>query len=109
MGAVFLLNSPYAAAEVWEHLPKTAQEEILRKKIDFYVIDGYKVAREAGMGPPINTIMQTCFFAVSGVLPREGAIEPIKKAHKKTYRQRGEAGGGEKFAPVRPARAPPGA
>ena len=73
-GAVFLLNSPYPAAEVWDHLPKTTQQEILRKKIEFYVIDGYKVAREAGMGSRINTIMQTCFFAISGVLPREEAI-----------------------------------
>ena len=90
-GAVFLLNSPYASAEVWEHLPKTAQEEILRKKIDLYVIDGYKVASEAGMGTRINTIMQTCFFAISGVLPRAEAIAQIKKAIKKTYGKRGEA------------------
>ena len=64
---------------------------MLRKKIEFYVIDGYKVAREAGMGSRINTIMQTCFFAISGVLPREEAIEQIKKAIKKTYGKRGEA------------------
>ena len=90
-GAVFLLNSPYSAAEVWDKLPKTTQEEILRKKIEFYVIDGYKVAREAGMGTRINTIMQACFFAISGVLPRDEAIEQIKKAIKKTYGKRGEA------------------
>jgi len=90
-GATFLLNSPYSAAEVWEHLPKTTQKEILRKKIEFYVIDGYKVAREAGMGTRINTIMQTCFFAISGVLPREDAIAQIKKAIYKTYGKRGEA------------------
>ena len=90
-GAVFLLNSPYSAAEVWDKLPKTMQEEMLRKKIEFYVIDGYKVAREAGMGTRINTIMQTCFFAISGVLPREEAIAQIKKAIKKTYGKRGEA------------------
>jgi pyruvate-ferredoxin/flavodoxin oxidoreductase len=99
-GAVFLLNSPYPAAEVWEHLPKTIQEEILRKKIEFYVIDGYKVAREAGMGTRINTIMQTCFFAISGVLPREEAIEQIKKAIKKTYGKRGEAVVEKNFAAV---------
>src|SRR6266567_4276126 len=99
-GAVFLLNSPYSADEVWEYLPKTAQEEILRKKIDFYVIDGYKVAREAGMGTRINTIMQTCFFAISGVLPREEAIEQIKKAIKKTYGKRGEAVVEKNFAAV---------
>ncbi len=90
-GAVFLLNSPYSAAEVWDKLPKSTQEEMLRKKIEFYVIDGYTVAREAGMGTRINTIMQTCFFAISGVLPREEAIAQIKKAIKKTYGKRGEA------------------
>jgi pyruvate-ferredoxin/flavodoxin oxidoreductase len=90
-GAVFLLNSPYSAAEVWKRIPKTIQAEILRKKIEFYVIDGYKVAREAGMGTRINTIMQTCFFAISGVLPREEAIEQIKKSIYKTYGKRGES------------------
>jgi pyruvate-ferredoxin/flavodoxin oxidoreductase len=90
-GAVFLLNSPYSAAEVWEHLPKTTQEELIRKKIEFYVIDGYAVARKAGMGTRINTIMQTCFFAISGVLPRDEAIAQIKKAIYKTYGKRGEA------------------
>ncbi len=89
-GAVFLLNSPYSAAEVWDKLPKSTQQEMLRKKIEFYVIDGYTVAREAGMGTRINTIMQTCFFAISGVLPREEAIAQIKKAIKKTYGKRGE-------------------
>ena len=90
-GAVFLLNSPYSAAEVWNQLPRTTQQEILRKKIEFYVIDGYTVAREAGMGTRINTIMQTCFFAISGVLPREEAIAQIKKSIYKTYGKRGEA------------------
>ena len=99
-GAVFLLNSPYPAAEVWDKLPKTTQQEIIRKKIEFYVIDGYKVAREAGMGTRINTIMQTCFFAISGVLPREEAIEQIKKAIKKTYGKRGEAVVNKNFAAV---------
>ena len=99
-GAVFLLNSPYSAAEVWDHLPKTTQQEMLRKKIEFYVIDGYKVAREAGMGTRINTIMQTCFFAISGVLPREEAIAQIKKAIYKTYGKRGEAVVAKNFAAV---------
>jgi len=90
-GAVFLLNSPFPASEVWNHIPKSTQQEILRKKIEFYVIDGYTVARDAGMGTRINTIMQTCFFAISGVLPREEAIEQIKKAIYKTYGKRGEA------------------
>ena len=99
-GAVFLLNSPYAADEVWNKLPKTVQQEMLRKKIEFYVIDGYTVARDAGMGTRINTIMQTCFFAISGVLPREEAIEQIKKAIKKTYGKRGEAVVQKNFAAV---------
>jgi len=99
-GAVFLLNSPYSAAEVWNELPKTLQQEMIAKKIEFYVIDGYKVAREAGMGTRINTIMQTCFFAISGVLPREEAIEQIKKAIKKTYGKRGEAVVQKNFAAV---------
>ncbi len=99
-GAVFLLNSPYSAAEAWKKLPRSMQDEMLRKKIEFYVIDGYKVAREAGMGTRINTIMQTCFFAISGVLPREEAIEQIKKAIKKTYGKRGEAVVAKNFAAV---------
>jgi pyruvate-ferredoxin/flavodoxin oxidoreductase len=99
-GGVFLLNSPWSAAEVWDKLPRTAQDEIIRKKIEFYVIDGYKVAREAGMGSRINTIMQTCFFAISGVLPREEAIEQIKKAIKKTYGKRGETVVQKNFAAV---------
>jgi pyruvate-ferredoxin/flavodoxin oxidoreductase len=99
-GAVFLLNSPYSAAEVWDHLPKTTQREMLAKKIEFYVIDGNTVAREAGMGTRINTIMQACFFAISGVLPREEAIEQIKKAIKKTYGKRGDAVVAKNFAAV---------
>ena len=99
-GAVFLLNSPYPAAEVWDRLPQSTQEEMLRKKIEFYVIDGYKVAREAGMGTRINTIMQTCFFAISGVLPRDEAIAQIKKSIQKTYGKRGEAVVQKNFAAV---------
>ena len=99
-GAVFLLNSQYSAAEVWDKLPRSTQEEMLRKKIEFYVIDGYEVAREAGMGTRINTIMQTCFFAISGVLPREEAIAQIKKSIKKTYGKRGESVVQKNFAAV---------
>ncbi len=99
-GAVFLLNSPYPAAEVWDKLPRTTQQTMLRKKIEFYVIDGYTVARKAGMGTRINTIMQTCFFAISGVLPREEAIAQIKKAIKKTYGKRGESVVAKNFAAV---------
>jgi pyruvate-ferredoxin/flavodoxin oxidoreductase len=90
-GAIFLLNSPCGAEEVWQHLPRTIQKTILDKKLKFYVIDGYTVARENGMGNRINTVMQTCFFAISGVLPRDEAIAQIKKAIKKTYGKRGEA------------------
>jgi pyruvate-ferredoxin/flavodoxin oxidoreductase len=99
-GAVFLLNSPYSAAEVWDHLPRTTQQEMLAKKIEFYVIDGNTVARETGMGTRINTIMQACFFAISGVLPREEAIDQIKKAIKKTYGKRGDAVVAKNFAAV---------
>ena len=90
-GATFLLNSPYGPDEVWEHLPAGMQHAIVEKKLKFHVIDAYHVAHEAGMGTRINTVMQTCFFALSGVLPREQAIEEIKLAIKKTYGKRGEA------------------
>ena len=89
-GATFLLNSPFGVEEVWDKLPRSAQKHIIDKKLRFYVIDGYKVAKETGMGARVNTIMQTCFFAISGVLPREEAIEAIKKAIKKTYGSKGE-------------------
>ena len=88
------------AEEIWNHLPRTTQETILKKKMQFYVIDGYTVAREAGMGNRINTIMQTCFFAISGVLPRDEAIQQIKKAIKKTYGKRGDAVVQENYAAV---------
>jgi pyruvate-ferredoxin/flavodoxin oxidoreductase len=90
-GATFLLNSPFGPADVWMQLPKEVQQQIIAKKLKFYVIDGYAVARETGMGGRVNTIMQTCFFAISGVLPREEAIAAIKYAIKKTYGKRGEA------------------
>ena len=89
-GAIFLLNSPFGKDEVWDHLPRPVQEDILRKKLQFYVIDGYAVASQTGMGLRINTVMQTCFFAISGVLPRDEAIAAIKKAIKKTYGRRGD-------------------
>jgi pyruvate-ferredoxin/flavodoxin oxidoreductase len=90
-GAAFLLNSPYGPDEVWNHLPKKIQQQIIAKELKFYVIDAYDVAKKTGMGVRINTIMQTCFFAMSGVLPKDEAIEEIKKAIKKTYGKRGEA------------------
>ncbi len=90
-GAVFLLNSPYGPDKVWDELPKEMQQQIIDKKLKFYVIDAYTVARETGMGTRINTIMQTCFFAISGVLERDEAIDQIKKAIKKTYGKKGDA------------------
>jgi len=90
-GAVFLLNSLFGPDEVWDHLQREVQEAILEKKLKFYVINGYEVAEKTGMGNRVNTIMQTAFFAISGILPREQAIEEIKKAIKKTYGKRGEA------------------
>jgi len=90
-GAVFLLNSPYGPGEVWDHLPRPTQEGILRKKLRFYVIDAYKIAKEVGLGVRINTIMQTCFFAISNVLPKDEAIRYIKDYTKKSYGKRGEA------------------
>ncbi len=88
-GAVFLLNSPFGPDEVWDHMPREVQEALIEKKIQFYVIDGYEVARETGMGSRINSIMQTCFFAISGILPRDEAIAQIKKAIEKTYGKKG--------------------
>jgi pyruvate-ferredoxin/flavodoxin oxidoreductase len=88
-GADFLLNSPFGPEEVWEQLPLEVQEKILEKKLMFYVIDAYRVAREAGLGGRINTIMQTCFFAISCVLPREDAVNHIKLAVEKSYSRKG--------------------
>jgi len=89
-GCVFLLNSPFDKDTTWEKLPREVQQQIIDKKCEFYVIDAYTVARDAGMAGRINTIMQTCFFAISGVLPREEAIEAIKTSIKKTYGKKGE-------------------
>jgi pyruvate-ferredoxin/flavodoxin oxidoreductase len=89
-GGVFLLNSPFGAYEVWNHLPRRIQEQLITKKAKFYVIDAYKVARETGMGSRMNTIMQVCFFAISQVLPREQAIEAIRKSIRVTYGKKGE-------------------
>jgi len=89
-GATFLLNAPYGPEEVWDKLPGKVQQQIIDKKIRLYAINAYKVAKETGMGERVNTIMQTCFFAISGVLAREQAIESIKAAIKKTYGGKGE-------------------
>src|SRR5262245_22519614 len=88
-GGAFLLNAPFPADQVWDHLPSELQEQMIEKKLRFFAIDAYELARKAGMGTRINTIMQTCFFAITGVLPREDAIKHIKKAIEKSYSKRG--------------------
>ncbi len=90
-GATFLLNSPYGPTEVWDRMPKLVQQRIIEKKLKFYCIDAYSVAKATGMGAHINSIMQACFFAISGILPRDQAIEKIKSAIKKTYGAKGDA------------------
>jgi pyruvate-ferredoxin/flavodoxin oxidoreductase len=99
-GATFLLNSTFGAESVWDHLPRQVQRQIIDKKLKFYVIDGYEVAKKTGMGGRVNTIMQTCFFAISGVLPRNEAIEAIKHSIEKTYGKRGESVVKKNFAAV---------
>jgi pyruvate-ferredoxin/flavodoxin oxidoreductase len=89
-GAVFLLNSPVKAEEVWNTLPQHMQTHIIEKSLHFYIIDGYNVAQQTGMGQRINTIMQTCFFAISKILPANEAITQIKKAVEKTYGRKGK-------------------
>ncbi|MCB2200258.1 pyruvate:ferredoxin (flavodoxin) oxidoreductase [bacterium] len=89
-GATFLLNTPNGPDEIWDTLPRPVQEQLVSKKMKFYVIDAYKVAKDTGMGARINTIMQTCFFAISGILPKDEAIAKIKEAAKKTYGKKGE-------------------
>ena len=88
---VFLLNSHHKLEEVWDSLPQESQQRIIQKKLKFYTIDAYKVAKDTGMGGRINTIMQTCFFAISGILPRDEAIAKIKQSIKKTYLKKGES------------------
>ncbi len=89
-GAVLLLNSVYGPETVWDHLPRPVQEQIIERKLRVYTIDASEVAREVGLGVHTNTVLQTCFFAISGVLPREDAIRHIKDAIKKTYARKGE-------------------
>ncbi len=90
-GGTFLLNSPYSKEHVWNQLPGNVQQEIIDKKLLFYIIDASTVAKDTGMNGRINTIMQTCFFALSGVLPKEEAIQQIKHAIEKTYSKKGKA------------------
>ena len=89
VGSVFLLNAPGEPAEVWDRLPREMQEQIIDKQLRFFAIDAYALAKKVGMGGRINTIMQTCFFGISGVLPRDEAIAHIKKSIEKTYGKRG--------------------
>ncbi|MBT3192658.1 MAG: pyruvate:ferredoxin (flavodoxin) oxidoreductase [Verrucomicrobia bacterium] len=89
-GAVLLLASPYSADEVWQHMPDEVEQQIIDKKIKFYVIDAIALAHELGLGARINTIMQTCFFYISGVLPQDKAIDSLKYAIKKTYGKKGD-------------------
>jgi pyruvate-ferredoxin/flavodoxin oxidoreductase len=99
-GAVVLVNSLHSPEAVWSHLPREAQETIVTRKLRLFTIDAYQVARETGMGGRINTIMQTCFFAISGVLPRDEAIAQIKKAIEKTYSRKGPEVVQKNFAAV---------
>jgi len=89
-GGVFLLNSPFNKDEVWDHLPREVQTQLIAKKARLFIIDAYQVARETGMGSRMNTILQTCFFAISKVLPREEAIEAIRQSIRDTYGKKGE-------------------
>ena len=98
--AVFLLNSPYGPEDVWAQLPRAVQEQLIAKRLRFFVIDGSRVAREAGMAGRVNTIMQACFFAISGVLPEAQAVAAIKHAIEKTYGRRGDAVVRKNFAAV---------
>ena len=90
-GGTFLINSPYPKDEVWDHLPGSVQKDIIEKELSVYIIDATTVAKDTGMSGRINTIMQTCFFALSGVLPKEEAIKQIKYAIEKTYSKKGKA------------------
>ena len=90
-GATFLLNSPYGTDEVWDRLPVEDQRSIIEKRLRFFVVDASGVARDAGLAGRVNTVLQTCFFALSGVLPRERAVAAIKAAIARTYAKRGEA------------------
>lgn len=89
-GGTFLLNSPYSKDEIWDKLPIETQKEIIQKEIKFYVIDASKVAQDAHLGKRANTILQTCFFAISGILPKDEAIQKIKNAIVKSYSHKGE-------------------
>ncbi len=90
-GGTFLLNSPFSKEEIWDKLPKKMQEGIIKKEANFYVVDATKVAQEADLGKRTNTVLQTCFFAISGILPKDEAIQRIKDAIVKSYAHKGDA------------------
>ena len=96
-GATVLLNSPYDAASVWDHLPRPVQQHIVDKGLRLFVIDASSVAQSLGLGPRVNTILQTCFFAISGVLPREEGIQRIRHSIEKSYGAEGPCGSREEF------------
>ncbi|ORJ61294.1 pyruvate:ferredoxin (flavodoxin) oxidoreductase [Geothermobacter hydrogeniphilus] len=89
-GATFLLNAPYGKDEIWAHLPKYVQQQIIDKGLKFYVIDGVHLGEKIGLGPRINVIMQTAFFKISGIIPETQAIQQIKDAIVKSYSKAGE-------------------
>ncbi|MCR9292491.1 MAG: pyruvate:ferredoxin (flavodoxin) oxidoreductase [bacterium] len=102
-GATFLLNSPHSANQVWDRLTLDVQQTIIEKKLDFYVVDAHRIAREVGLGGRINTIMQTCFFALANILPRDEAIQRIKDTIAHTYSKRGQSIVDRNFAAVEAA------
>src|SRR5690606_14181787 len=87
-GATFLLNTPHGV-DTWDHLPRSVQAQLVNKRLRFFVIDASKVARDAGLGGRINTVLQVCFFAISGVLPRDEAIARIKRSIEDSYGDKG--------------------
>ena len=99
-GAIFLLNSPFPADEVWDNLPECIQEELIEKRLRFWVIDADRIAEEVGMGNRINTVMQPCFFALSGVLPTDEAVARIKESVEKDYGKRGRVVVERNFAAI---------
>ena len=99
-GATLLINTPYEERAVWDHLPAAVQKAIIERRLKVYVIDANAVARKSQLGNRINTIMQTCFFALSGVLPRDEAITKIKEFIRKSYGKRGEPVVRQNFAAV---------
>ena len=99
-GATFLLNCPYEPDKTWDHLPRSVQQEIIDKRLHLFVIDASRVARDTGLGTKINTVLQTCFFAISGVLPREEAVQRIKHMIEKTYGKKGDSVVAQNFTAV---------